>query len=97
MSVPAVGRPADRTRPRVVPDRLAHVVLRTQQFEALLTWWANVLQADIAFKNAFIGFLAFDDEHHRVAIVHPADVGARPRTGRGWTTSPSPTPAWPIW
>jgi catechol-2,3-dioxygenase len=61
--------------PRVVPDRLAHVVLRTQQFEPMLTWWANMLQADIAFKNTFIGFLAFDDEHHRVAIVQPPNVG----------------------
>jgi catechol-2,3-dioxygenase len=76
MPVPAVGQQAARTRPRVVPDRLAHVVLRTQQFEPMMAWWSNVLQADIAFKNAFIGFLAFDDEHHRVAIVQPPNVGS---------------------
>jgi catechol-2,3-dioxygenase len=35
-----------------------------------------MLQADIAFKNAFIGFLAFDDEHHRIAIVQPPNVGS---------------------
>jgi catechol-2,3-dioxygenase len=63
------------TRPRVVPDRLAHVVLRTRQLEPMVTWWTAVLNADVAFKNAFICFLSFDDEHHRVAIVQPPDLG----------------------
>lgn len=55
----------------VVPDRLAHVVLRTRQFEPMLAWWQNLLQAEIVFRNDFIGFLTFDDEHHRIAIVAP--------------------------
>ena len=75
MTLPVTTPRPDSARPRVVPDRLAHVVLRTRQFEPMLAWWASVLQADIAFKNGFIGFLAFDDEHHRVAIVQPPDVG----------------------
>jgi hypothetical protein len=49
----------------------------------MVAWWANVLQADIAFKNGFIGFLAFDDEHHRVAIVQPPDVGSPAENGSG--------------
>lgn len=59
---------------RIVPDRLAHVVLRTQQLQPMLDWWSTVLEADVVFKNDFIGFLTFDDEHHRVAIVSPPDV-----------------------
>lgn len=59
---------------RIVPDRLAHVVLRTGRFAELLAWWRNLLQADVVFENGFIGFLTFDDEHHRIAIVQPPDV-----------------------
>jgi catechol 2,3-dioxygenase-like lactoylglutathione lyase family enzyme len=62
-------------RPRIVPDRLAHVVLRTQRFAEIFAWWQNVLQADVVFENGFIGFLTFDDEHHRIAVVQPRDVG----------------------
>jgi catechol-2,3-dioxygenase len=41
----------------------------------MVAWWVNVLNADVAFKNAFICFLAFDDEHHRIAIVQPQNIG----------------------
>lgn len=68
-------------RPRIVPDRLAHVVLRTQQFAEVFGWWQNVLQADVVFENGFIGFLTFDDEHHRIAVVQPPDIdGPTPNT-----------------
>jgi catechol 2,3-dioxygenase-like lactoylglutathione lyase family enzyme len=60
---------------RVTPDRLAHVVLRTRQFDEVFDWWHNLLQADVVFKNGFIGFLTFDDEHHRIAVVKPPNVG----------------------
>lgn len=69
--------------PRVVPDRLAHVVLRTQRFGELFAWWRNVLQADVVFENGFIGFLTFDDEHHRIAIVQPKDLGDPVRNSCG--------------
>ncbi|GGJ41175.1 VOC family protein [Streptomyces brasiliensis] len=65
---------AGNTTRTIVPDRLAHVVLRTRQFRPMLEWWANLLQAEVVFENGFIGFLTFDDEHHRVAIVQPADL-----------------------
>src|SRR5215210_1782464 len=69
MSAPAPTAPVGT---RVRPAHLAHVVLRTQQLEPMAEWWANVLQADVVFKNAFLAFLTFDEEHHRVAIAqHP--------------------------
>ncbi|MDT4937589.1 MAG: hypothetical protein QOG80_1260 [Pseudonocardiales bacterium] len=70
-------------RPRIVPARLAHVVLRTQQFDAIFAWWRNVLQADVVFENGFIGFLTFDDEHHRIAVVQPRDIDGPTRNGAG--------------
>ncbi|GAA4752946.1 VOC family protein [Nocardioides endophyticus] len=71
----------DRTR--VVPDRLAHVVLRTRQLEPMLAWWSTVLEADVVFRNDFIAFLTFDDEHHRVAIVCPPEVADPVATSAG--------------
>jgi catechol-2,3-dioxygenase len=53
----------------VRPDRLAHVVLRTQQLRPMVEWWKTVLQAQVAFENDFLSFMTFDDEHHRVAIA----------------------------
>jgi catechol-2,3-dioxygenase len=63
-------------RPRIVPDRLAHVAMRTQRFDEVFAWWRNVLQADVVFANDFIGFLSFDAEHHRIAVVRLPDLGA---------------------
>ncbi|MGW5974493.1 VOC family protein [Streptomyces sp. NPDC055186] len=63
------------TARRVVPARLAHVVLRTRHFRPVLDWWAGLLQAEVVFENEFIGFLTFDDEHHRIAVVAPPGLG----------------------
>jgi catechol 2,3-dioxygenase-like lactoylglutathione lyase family enzyme len=63
------------------PDRLAHVALRTRRFADVFAWWRNVLQADVVFDNGAIGFLAFDDEHHRIAVVQlPALEDSVPKT-----------------
>jgi catechol-2,3-dioxygenase len=70
-------------RPRIVPARLAHVVLRTEQFAELFEWWRNLLQAEVVFENGFLGFLTYDDEHHRIAIVQPPDVEAAPPNTAG--------------
>jgi len=51
------------------PVKLAHVVLRTRNYDALLAWWKLVLNAEVRHGNDFITFLSFDEEHHRIAIV----------------------------
>ena len=52
------------------PTKLAHFVLRTPQYETLIKWWCKVLGAEVRFGSPFITFLAYDDEHHRLAIVN---------------------------
>jgi catechol 2,3-dioxygenase-like lactoylglutathione lyase family enzyme len=77
---------APRTLPapsqRISPAKFAHVVLKTGNFDAVIGWYASVLQARVAFRNDFIAFLTYDDEHHRVAVINapgspaPADTEA---------------------
>lgn len=55
---------------RIAPAKFAHVVLKTANYDAVITWYATVLQARVAFRNDFIAFLTYDDEHHRVAVLN---------------------------
>ena len=55
---------------RIVPEKFAHVVLKTANYDAVIGWYATVLQARVAFRNDFIALLTYDDEHHRVAVLN---------------------------
>jgi len=52
------------------PIKFAHIVLKTTQYPEMLSWWTDFLEADIRHGSDFISFLSYDDEHHRLAIVH---------------------------
>ncbi|MCW5735447.1 MAG: VOC family protein [Enhydrobacter sp.] len=58
----------------IVPTKLAHIVLRTTDKRALLDWYVAVLGGAIVFENEFIGFMTYDDEHHRVAVIQMPDL-----------------------
>ena len=51
------------------PNKLAHVVLRTRNLEAMTRWYLEVLNARLALGTPVISFIAFDEEHHRIAIA----------------------------
>jgi len=65
------------------PRSLAHVVLKTQpsQFSALVQFYKTFLGAHATYENAFLAFLTYDSEHHRIAI------GVFPNTGPKVPTS----------
>lgn len=68
-----------QVRDRIVsPQKLAHFVLRTSRFEDLVDWYQTVLGAVPAFKNDFLAFLSYDEEHHRVAILNVPDLEPQP-------------------
>ena len=69
---------ASREAGIVSPSRLAHIVWRTSRFEEMVTWYRLVFNADIAFKNDEIGFLSYDEEHHRIAFVRVPDLAPQP-------------------
>ncbi|KZT38475.1 Glyoxalase/Bleomycin resistance protein/Dihydroxybiphenyl dioxygenase [Sistotremastrum suecicum HHB10207 ss-3] len=52
------------------PMKMAHIVFRTANYEAMLDWWTNLLGAHAVYKAEFATFLTYDDEHHRIAIIN---------------------------
>lgn len=61
------------------PAKLAHVVLRTGRIDEMVEWYCTVLEAHAVFRNDFLAFVTYDDEHHRLAFVN-----------NGATEAPSP-------
>ena len=62
----------------VSPARLAHVVLRTSKITELVAWYKLVLNSTPAFESDHIAFLAYDDEHHRIAFVNLPGLAPQP-------------------
>ena len=62
----------------VSPIKLAHVVLRTSRMKELMAWYKLALNARVAYEGENIAFLAYDDEHHRIAFVNIPDLGPQP-------------------
>ncbi|MBV8890010.1 MAG: VOC family protein [Alphaproteobacteria bacterium] len=65
----------------ISPAKFAHFVLRTGQSDAMAEWYRTVLAARIVFRDERLCFLSYDDEHHRLALIHIP--GLRPRDPDG--------------
>lgn len=78
------------------PVKLAHLVFKTRDKRRLMDWYATVLAARNVFENDFIGFLTYDDEHHRVAVIEdrslsPAEPGTTGLHHAAFTYADLPT------
>lgn len=51
--------------------KFAHNVFLTAQPEAMRDWYCTVLDAHVVYEDPTLTFMTFDDEHHRVALLHP--------------------------
>ncbi len=60
------------------PLKLAHVVFRTSRFAEMVAWYKRVLNATPAFESDSIAFLAYDDEHHRIAFINVPGLTEQP-------------------
>jgi len=60
--------------PRVRPAKFVHIVYRTRRFAEMIQWYQTVFDARVQFQNPVLGFLTYDDEHHRFAFVDLAVV-----------------------
>jgi catechol-2,3-dioxygenase len=73
------------TTPRRLPDaigaairptKLSHVVLRVSSLKRSRDWYLRVLEARLAYENEMLCFLTYDDEHHRIGLIHRPDLGS---------------------
>lgn len=49
--------------------KFAHLVFQTSQPEEMIGWYCAVLDAHVVYEDNGLGFITFDDEHHRVAFI----------------------------
>ena len=54
---------------KLSPSKLAHIVLKTAQYEKMRAFYLEFLNARVAFENGILSFLRYDDEHHRIVIA----------------------------
>jgi catechol-2,3-dioxygenase len=65
----------------ISPSSLAHVVLRTSNFQPMVDFYTTFLGGHVTYGNAFISFITYDEEHHRIAIIGVPGTGAKnPKT-----------------
>lgn len=60
------------------PIKFAHVVLKTRNFDEMVAWWTDFLEASVRHANDFLAFLSYDEEHHRIAIARMPHLADRP-------------------
>ena len=60
-----------KERGKIAPAKLAHVVLRTppERTQMMLDWYKVVLEGEAMYEAGFGGFITYDDEHHRIAVL----------------------------
>lgn len=61
---------------------LSHLVLRTEDLDATIQWYQQVLDMDVVFRGDGGAALTCDAEHHRLALIE-IPAGAPPSTGPG--------------
>ncbi len=72
----------------ISPARLAHVVMRSSQFDVMMTWYQTVLNAKVVFSDGNLGFLAYDDEHTASPCSTSPVSRRKPLAAPVCTTSP---------
>ena len=56
------------------PSRMAHFVIRTNRYAECVHWYQKLFEADTVFSNDQATFMAFDEEHHRLAIINRPEL-----------------------
>lgn len=61
------------------PRKMSHLVLNTNRLSEMRDWYCKVLEAEVVQQNAYICFIAYDEEHHRLALIDPGPLADVPR------------------
>ncbi|KAK2012475.1 glyoxalase/Bleomycin resistance protein/Dioxygenase superfamily protein [Colletotrichum eremochloae] len=59
------------------PSEIAHLGFRTKNPERLVDFYRKFLGANVVLANDFISILAWDQEHHRLAIINDPTAVAK--------------------
>ena len=74
----------------ISPSKLAHLVLRTNNLEVMRDFYLQFLGAEIAFEVPnVLSFMRYDEEHHRLGLIHVPDIGDKVRKSNGLEVSNS--------
>ncbi len=76
-SIPSTDFDAAASQPVLSPSSLAHVVLRTANFQAMVDFYTTFLGGTVTYGNEFISFITYDQEHHRIAIIQVPGTGPK--------------------
>ena len=79
----AVVPDAARNRGKIAPNKMGHIGLKTRRLGEMKAWYGAVLEAETAFANDDVAFMAYDDEHHRLALVQLPDLQDAPKNATG--------------
>jgi catechol-2,3-dioxygenase len=52
------------------PIKFSHIVLQTNDIPAVRDWYLAVLGGEVVHEDDHLCFLAYDDEHHRIALLN---------------------------
>ncbi|MCV7285037.1 VOC family protein [Mycolicibacterium wolinskyi] len=63
------ARDLDQLSDRLVPDFIAHWVVKTARSAEMIDWYRHVFGARVAHEDSQIAFLTWDHESHRLALV----------------------------
>ena len=59
------------------PSKLAHVVLRTNNYDTMRSFYRVFLGAVPNYETDILCFLGYDEEHHRIGIINMPDLTAK--------------------
>ncbi|CAK7226794.1 hypothetical protein SCUCBS95973_006318 [Sporothrix curviconia] len=65
------------------PSSLAHVVLRTSNLQRMQDFYTTFLGGRVVIRNGPLAFLAYDDEHHRIALIEVPGTADKVRKSCG--------------
>lgn len=56
------------------PDDFHHIAFKTTNYENMVNFYKNLFGCEPLYQSDLITFLAYDDEHHRIAIANTSDA-----------------------
>ena len=56
------------------PDDFHHIAFKTTNYKNMVNFYKKLFGCEPLYQSDLITFLAYDDEHHRIAIANTSDV-----------------------